>query len=301
MKIGLIDVDKSNKFPNLALMKISAYYKNKGDVVEFYSPMFGGMYDIVYVSKIFDYSLDYLYPINSKKIVYGGVGYDLKNKLPKKIENTYPDYNLYNFVGDNTAYGFLTRGCPRGCSFCNVTENQGKITKKVANLSDFWNGQKKIVLLDPNILASSDWNELFQQLIDSKSWVDFTQGLDIRLLDNEKIEMLNKIKTKSIHFSWDNAKDKVIENKFKEVRKILLFRDRELIVYVLSNFDTSIEEDIYRIIELSKMGYTPYLMIFDKDKLPKGHKLKKMQRMINNRFIYQSIKNNLLENLLEIS
>ena len=300
MKIGLIDIDKSKKFPNLALMKISAFHKNKGDSVEFYQPLFNIGYDIVYVSKIFSYSKNYEYPINSKKIIYGGVGYDLKNKLPKKIENTYPDYNLYNFVGDNTAYGFLTRGCPRGCSFCNVTENQGKIAKKVANLSDFWNGQKKIVLLDPNILASSDWNELFQQLIDSKSWVDFTQGLDIRLLDNEKIEMLNKIKTKSIHFSWDNAKDKIIENKFKEVRKNLLFRDRELIVYVLSNFDTTIEEDIYRILELSKMSYTPYLMIFDKDKLPRGHSLKKMQRLINNRFIYRSIVLDLEKKLREV-
>ena len=300
MKIGLIDIDRSKKFPNLALMKISAYYKNKGDIVEFYDPMFGGIYDIVYVSKIFDYSCDYQYQIQAKEIIYGGVGYDLENKLPNEIENTFPDYELYNFIDGKSAYGFLTRGCPRQCSFCNVSANQGKVARKVADLTNFWNGQKNIVLLDPNILACKDWKKLFQQLIDSESWVNFTQGLDIRLLNNEKIKMLNKIKAKSIHFSWDNPKDKIIEKQFNKVRKKLDFTERELIVYVLSNFDTTLEEDLYRITELSKLGYTPYLMIFDKHKLPKGHILKKIQRKVNNRRIYRSIIKDLKNTLEEL-
>ena len=130
MKIGLIDVDSHN-FPNLALMKISAWHKQQGDEVEFYSPWFD--YDRVYVSKIFTFTQDYQYCIRAKEVVQGGTGYDLQNKLPDCIEHIYPDYDLYNIK--NTAYGFMTRGCPRGCGFCIVAEKEGKCSNKVADLS----------------------------------------------------------------------------------------------------------------------------------------------------------------------
>ncbi len=272
MKIGLIDLDNTGTFPNLALMKISAYHKNKNDLVEWYQPMFGGAYDIVYVSKVFSWSKDYPYIINSKKIIYGGVGYGLENKLPKEIENTFPDYELYKYV-KNEAYGFLTRGCPRNCDFCNVSQHQGKISKKVADLKNFWNGQKTIKLLDPNILACKDWKELFQQLIDSKAKIDFTQGLDVRLLTEEKIKYLNKMKIQSIHFAWDNADEKTFEY-LEKYRKLLKFDKRQLKVYMLVNFNTTLEQDLDRIYRLRKLDYVPYVMRF-KDYNCKNPKLQK--------------------------
>lgn len=141
MKIGLIDLDNSGKFPNLALMKISSYYKSLGHQVEWYQPLFNNGYDKVYVSKVFSWSKDYPYPINSKEVIYGGVAYGYDNKLPNEIEHCYPDYSIYSYI-KNTAYGFLTRGCPRGCKFCNVQAHQGSTSKKVANLLEFWNGEK---------------------------------------------------------------------------------------------------------------------------------------------------------------
>ena len=137
MKIGLIDVDSHN-FPNLALMKISAYHKALGDEVEWWWGW--GQYDRVYMSKVFDdtYSPNHPEPVNTKEIIKGGTGYGLDNKLPDAIEHMYPDYSLYPELTKDTAYGFLSRGCPRGCPFCIVKDKEGRKSYKVADLSEWW-------------------------------------------------------------------------------------------------------------------------------------------------------------------
>lgn len=301
MKIGLIDVDGHN-FPNLALMKLSAYHKASGDSVEWYDPLLSSDMDIVYMSKVFSFTEDYQYPVKAKKIIKGGSGYCIKtvdgketyDKLTDKplcyeVEHIYPDYSLYPELTKDTAYGYLTRGCPRGCNFCHVEAKEGKKTCKVANLLEFWNGQKNIVLLDPNITACKKWKELFQQLIDSKAYVDFSQGLDIRLMTKEKAEMIKKIKVKQLHFAWDKYEDKeTILPKFQQFKQITQWGYRKLCVYVLCNFDTTIEQDLERIYTLRDMGYNPYVMIYDKQNAPK--EMRHLQRWCNNRFIFRSCK-----------
>lgn len=181
MRIGLIDVDGHN-FPNLPLMKLSAWHKRNGDSVEWYEPMFSGHMDVVYVSKVFTFTPDYQYYIDADEVFYGGTGYYYPSggpELASEIEHIYPDYSLYPKFCKDTAYGFLTRGCPRRCNFCVVGHKEGLRSKRVADLSEFWRGQKNIVLLDPNMFACKDWKELSQQLIDSKAWIDFSQGCDI--------------------------------------------------------------------------------------------------------------------------
>lgn len=136
MKIGLIDVDSHN-FPNLPLMKISAYHKAKGDQVEWCNLF--EHYDRVYMSRVFDdmYTEDFNTVINADEIIKGGTGYDLKNKLPDEIEHIYPDYSLYPELTKGTAFGFLTRGCPNNCPFCIVSKKEGLRSYKVADLSEF--------------------------------------------------------------------------------------------------------------------------------------------------------------------
>lgn len=181
MKIGMIDADSHN-FPNLSLMKLSAYHKSKEDEVEWWSGF--SHYHILYISKVFtnEYSPDILEPVNADRVIRGGTGYGLDNKLPDKIEHIYPDYSLYPNLTKYTAYGFLTRGCDRQCPFCIVAEKEGMRSRKVADLSEWWSEQKNIKLLDPNLLACPDAPELLRQLADSGAWVDFTQGLDARLV-----------------------------------------------------------------------------------------------------------------------
>jgi EAL domain-containing protein (putative c-di-GMP-specific phosphodiesterase class I) len=174
MKIGLIDVDGHN-FPNLALMKISAYHKAKGDDVEWVFPL--DSYDIVYQSKVFDdtYSKDIDYYPMADKIIKGGTGYGLNNVLPDEIEHIYPDYSLYPELTKETAYGFLTRGCPRACDFCIVADKEGRRSYKVADLSEFWNGQKYIKLLDPNLLSFLDVQIVRHHIMPSRIFFSITE------------------------------------------------------------------------------------------------------------------------------
>ena len=301
MKIGLIDVDGHN-FPNLALMKLSAWHKAQGDSVEWYQPTFSGHMDTVYMSKVFSFTPDYEYFVDADEVIRGGSGYaislvngkEIYNKsldtpLPDEIEHMYPDYSIYNIT--DTAYGFLSRGCPRGCSFCHVEAKEGRKSYKVADLSEFWSGQKNIVLCDPNILACRDWKDLLQQLIDSKAWIDINQGLDIRLMTTEKAEMIKQMNVKELHFAWDRYEDKdIIVPKFQEFKQITKLDIRKLIVYVLCNYDTTIEQDLERIYTLRELGYWAYVMLYDKEHIPRGHTYKKLQRWVNNRFIFAKCK-----------
>lgn len=286
MKIGLIDIDGHN-FPNLALMKISAWHKSQGDTVEWCLPI--DHYDIVYQSKVFDetYSPDIEWTPMADKIIKGGTGYGLDNKLPDEIEHIYPDYSIYPELTKDTAYGFLTRGCPRGCKFCIVASKEGRKSYKVADLNEFWRGQKNIVLLDPNILACRQHPDLLQQLIDSKACVDFNQGLDIRLTTESNIALINQVKVKNIHFAWDNANDDLKPHfeRYKELAKHKPHGQYGT-VYCLTNFGSTMEQNLYRIYTLRDLGFDPYVMVYDKPNAPR--EIKDLQRWVNNKFIFRS-------------
>lgn len=299
MKIGLIDCDGHN-YPNLPLMKISAWHKSQGDSVEWYQPLFSGHLDKVYVSKVFSFTPDYEYFIDADEVVKGGSGYAIKlvdgkeqydksmdHNLPDEIEHIYPDYELY---GIDYAIGFLTRGCPRGCGFCHVASKEGKCSYKVADLSEFWNGQKKIVLCDPNILACKDHIELLEQLARSGAKVNFNQGLDIRLVTDKNLEVLKRIRLDSIHFAFDRWQDKdLIEPKLRRFAEKTGFHrnNGKVMVYILTNFDTTIEQDLYRIQLCRELNFSPYPMIYDKEHADPIYR--KMQRWCSN-FIFWSCK-----------
>lgn len=164
-------------------------------------------------------------------------------------------------------------------------DKEGLTSHKVADLDEFWKGEKNIKLLDPNLLASKDRIDLLKQLLDSKAKVDFTQGLDIRFMDDEIADLLNKINPKMIHFAWDNYEFKTYEC-LKKNREKFLMDGRRLRVYVLTNFNTNHEQDLERIYKLKELDYDPYVMIYDKPKAPKT--TRDLQRYVNNKFIYRS-------------
>lgn len=296
MRIGLIDVDGHN-FPNLALMRISAYHKARGDIVEWWWSDFVH-YDIVYMSKIFSdaYSPDVPAPINADKVVKGGTGYaihlqdgkEVFNKtedkdLPAGIEKTFPDYSIYPQFP--YAVSMTSRGCPRGCAFCHVAAKEGRCSIKVANVSDFWCGQDEIKVLDPNITACRDKRDLLQQYIDTKAKIDFTQGLDIRLLNQRDIEDLNKMRIGTLHFAWDNPQDD-LKSKFQDFAKGFRRKTNIGTVYCLTNFNSTLSQDLYRIYTLRDLGYDPFVMVYNKPAAPK--EIRRLQRWCNNKIIFKS-------------
>lgn len=290
MRIGLIDVDGHN-FPNLALMKISAWHKMQGDTVEWW---WGWThYDKVYMSKVFDetYTPDMPEPVNADEIIKGGTGYGLDNVLPDEIEHCCPDYSLYPELTKNIAYGFLTRGCPNNCPFCIVCDKEGRKSYKVADLSEWWHGQKNIVLMDPNLLACREHMDLLKQLHESKALIDINQGLDARLLTEDNIHAINKLRLKEIHFAWDLMKNEKAILEGLNLYKSLATRKphgKWGSVYVLTNFDTTMEENLYRVYKLRDMGFDPYVMIYDKPNATQ--EVRYLQRWVNNKILFKSTK-----------
>lgn len=298
MKIGLWS--DCHHFPSLPLMKLSAYHKSIGDDVHFFMPL--EHYDIVYASKVFSFTpdIDDEYQVKADKFIKGGTGYcisiadgkevfdEKKNcPLPNIIEHMYPDYSLYPQY--DFAVGFLTRGCPRSCEFCVVGKKEGRCSQQVAELSEFWRGQKMIKLLDPNLLACKEHEKILTQLSESNARVDFTQGIDIRMTNADNIKLLNSVKTPALHFAWDNAQEDLTES-FKRFSELTKVKDeRKRIVYVLVNFNSSIDDDLYRIYTLRDLGYTPYVMIYRKETAPR--EIRRLQRWCNCRWIFRSCAN----------
>lgn len=199
MKIGLIAVD--SKYPNLALMKISAFHRAAGDFVEWYDPL--SQYDRVYMSKIFTFTPDYEYAIsNADEVLKGGTGYDLTTVLPSEIDRLQPDYELYN-IDKNLAYGFLTRGCPNKCKWCIVPKKEGAI-KPYMDIEEVAAGKTKAILMDNNILASTYGLEQIEKIIKMQIRVDFNQAIDARLVTDEIAKMLARVKwIRYIRFGCD--------------------------------------------------------------------------------------------------
>jgi len=298
MRIGLIDVDGHN-FPNLALMRISAYHKARGDEVEWWWTDLIH-YDIVYMSKVFSdaYSPDVPEPMNADKVIKGGTGYAIslqggvetfdksKNtELPPEMEKMFPDYSIYPQF--DFAVSMTSRGCPRGCAFCIVGKKEGRCSQKVADVSDFWCGQKEIKVLDPNITACREKRDLMRQYRETGVQIDFTQGLDIRLINEEDIEDLNRMKIGIVHFAWDNPKDD-LEKRFRMFSNHYRIKDhRRKIVYCLTNFGSTMEENLYRIYTLRDLGYDPYVMVYNKPSAPQ--EVRDLQRWCNNRIIFKTV------------
>lgn len=274
-KIGLYDID--SKIPNLALMKLSAWHKQRGDQTELYFPL--KEYDKVYASQIFKWSTP-VYHYDK----LGGSGTEKWGVvLPKRIEHIMPDYSLY--PNCNYAMGFTTRGCIRRCPFCIVNKKEGLI-QEWAEVSEFWNGQKEVMLLDNNILAASNWKKVFDFIIKKKITL-IEHGMDIRLINEENADYLSKIKfKKKIHFAFDNIG---IEKQVRQGIKILekaRIKPYRSTFYVIIGFDSTPEEDLYRVELLRELGSDAFVMPFDKN----NRYQKDFARWVNHKAIFRSVK-----------
>lgn len=264
MRVGLIAVD--GKYPNLALMKLSAWHKSQGHHVSIYTPVEAAIepFDKVYASKIFTFTPDYAYM--PEGAVLGGTGYGDPVQLPDEVEHMTPDYNLY---GMDYSLGFTSRGCSRKCSFCVVPQKEGSI-REHSTLSEFVR-HRTVVLQDNNFLASPNAEDKLLEMIDKKLDVDFNQGLDIRLMNVRFADLLARLKPKKLRFAWDCVS---LEGKFRkgiELLKNAGFRvnRHNVMTYVLCNYDTEFKEDMYRVQVLRSLDIAPFAMIYNKASAPR--------------------------------
>jgi len=266
MKVGLIQID--GKLPNIALMKLASWHRKKGDQVTFID-ISSHKFDRIYGSKIF----------------MGGTGFDIKAKLPKDIEAQIPDYDLFN---TNYSIGFTSRGCIRDCGFCIVKEKEGSFYDV-----DFSKDIKhsKYLALDNNFLASPKWKEKLKFFIDNKIKISFNQGLDIRLIDDEKAEILSKVLyydlkfyQRRLYFAFD---DPIIEPIFKEKIKILLkyIPAKHIMIYILVGNNTTFKQDMDRFNIINSYGCDPFIMIYNNRR--DNQKLRNFSRWVNMR-IYKT-------------
>jgi len=275
MNIGLCDVD--SKIPNVALMKLSTWHKQRGDRVSWFDPLWGE-YDRVYASKVFDFTADNPYLPNST--IRGGTGYNL-DPLPAP-DTTYPDYSLY---GIDYAIGRITRGCIRRCPFCMVWKQDGKV-RQVAQLEDFWNGQTRLLLLDDNLMAIRDlFLDTCYQLHLAKVRVSWA-ALDIRLMDEDLAFALMLVRRwGSLHFAWDNVATERQTLRGLKCLKRVYPSLHDVLVYVLIGYDSTPEEDLYRVEKLRDLGAMPFVMPFDK----RDTYQRRFARWANHKAIFRSV------------
>ena len=273
-KIGLYNLEPN--IINSALMRISTYHKNLGDQVETYSPLFHNEYDKVYASSIFKFT-DKGYV--TKDMITGGTGFNLNSKLPKEIEQCDYDWSLY----PNCDYSIIwfSVGCVRNCDFCVVRQKEGNI--KAIQPKNLNPNSKYIKVMDNNFFASPNWKDAINKLLEYNQPVDF-QGVDARLLTPEMCMSLNKLKhKKQIKIAWDNPKFNLIP----KLKKILTnLKAYKLMCYVLIGFDSTPEEDLYRVEELRKLKIDPFVMPFDKS----NRYQKDFARWVNHKAVWRKVK-----------
>ncbi len=284
----LVDADSKKGFPNLALMKLSAWYKREGWNVDLIIGLPDApplhLYDKTYISVIFfqnkEKALDYAMMMLNSEI--GGSGYNLENRLPDEIEHVLPDYSLYDL---NFSMGFTSRGCIRNCGFCVVPKKEGSI-KHHAFVQEFHNlGHKNVMLLDNNFLASPNWKFNLGYINQLKLKVNFNQGLDIRLVTEEVAAELAQtkyyswnFKTRSLHFAFDDPRYEKDVFRGIDLLEDAGIRPSRLMFYVLVNYNTNEEQDLDRIYKLKDRGVVPYVMPYNQTK-------NRLTRFVNRRYI----------------
>lgn len=298
MRILLVDFD-SHHFPNLALMKISAWMKEQGHTTHLIkgppdtAPL--DKFDEVFISCIFpqnaEFARDYAFQCETiaDRVSLGGSGVDYTTRLPDAIEHTMPDYHLY---GIDFSLGFTSRGCLRNCPWCIVPKKEGMI-RDHAPIAEFLHPEhKKVILLDNNFQASPRWRENLHYVQEQDLKINFNQGLDARLMDEEFAEELAKtkyynwtFKQRGLHLACDTPQALAPLERAIDLLDAYGVRPSHIMVYVLVGFNTTISQDFQRIYAIKDLGAVPYIMRYNQTKTPI---LSKMARWVN-RLYYQFI------------
>lgn len=273
MKVSILTPD--SKMPNLAAMKISTYHKIMGDTVILNMPLMPA--HKTYASVLFEKTHK---PIAD---VLGGPGIDPSIRLPKEIDICRPDYDLYDM---EYSLGYTYRACHRGCEFCKV-----KDMNEPTEHYSIWTFHDKrfntIALLNNNTFEDPRWYETFEEIWKADLKFKDISGFDLRLIGQERAEALARTRWDGqVHFAWDSIKDeKTILAGLNIVIKYGL-KAYKIMVYVLIGYNSTPEEDLYRVETLRGLGVDPFVMAFDK----KDTYQKRFARWVNHKAIFKSVK-----------
>jgi hypothetical protein len=303
--IGLMDVD--GKLPVLSLMRISTYFKGMGEQVEFVQP--GRKYEKVFASCLFTFNkkeCDKILQVYPDAEI-GGTGWSIDLKLPEEIQSCKPDYDLYTpevvytrltggisnkekkmekaAVIANMGIGFTSTGCIRNCSFCFVPKKEGTL-KQASEIKDIINPRSNYIsLLDNNFTADPLCVDKLKEIKERNLIVNISQGIDVRVLTDDVANALSEVKLFSnIYYAWDLIG---FENSVLQGIKLLskFIKPYKHRCYMLVGYDTSFEEDMYRVRILDELGVKPYIMIYNNQ----GDKrLHHFQRWVNG-FFYKVV------------
>lgn len=273
MKIGLYNLEP--QIVNTAMMQVSTYHKQKGNPVEAYNHLLHNNYDKIYAFSIFDFTpKHYVTP----DMITGGTGFDITSRLPQEIEDCNYDYSI--FPECDYSIVWFSRGCIRKCPFCVVPHKEGGIhSVKPKALNQ--NG-KHIVVRDNNFFANPSWRDAVEQLREWGQPIDIEQGVDVRLFDEEQYDALNSLNHfKQIHIAWDDPHYNMIPKLEEMIQHI---KPHKIMCYVLIGFNSTIEEDLYRVETLRDLKIDPYVMPFN----PKDAHQKRFKRWVNRKNIFES-------------
>lgn len=284
--VAIYDVD--SKIPNLALMRISAYHKARGDTVTHYSPLFKQEYDKIYASKIFDFSGGEL--IDPEKMIIGGTGWNLHTELPPEIAQCKPDYSLYNYPHN---IGFTMRGCRLRCSFCVVPQKEGK-AHSTSTIADLWDQRDSdfLVLLDNDFFGNPEWADRIAEIKDFNLKVNFSQGLNIRNLKPEQAAAIASVRfsnmhntKKQVHFAWDDPRHEKLIHKGIRTAMDAGIKPAQMAFYVLIGYHSTPAEDLHRVEVLREYGCDPYSMPYDKSDPYQA----RFTRWVNHKAIFKTV------------
>ena len=286
MKIALWDVD--SRIPNLAIMKLSSYWKEKGATVEAYQPLWMGSYDKIYASTVFAFSDKS--QLNEGQMIIGGTGWDVKKDLPPEVEAMQPDYTFYNYPH---SLGFTMRGCRFACKFCVVPQKEGK-PKPFNTIDEIWTnrGSDFVILLDNDFFGNPQWRERIEEMKKYDLKINFSQGLNIRIITDEQVRALSEVRfrnisntSKMIHFAWDRFNDEKLIDKGIERVLNAGIKPYQMTFYILIGYDTTPGQDLYRVNKLKALGMNPFVMPYNK----KEYYQRRFARWVNHKAIFKSV------------
>jgi|TARA_Y100000310_G_C20525396_1_gene735741 hypothetical protein len=285
-RVALYDVDSA--IPNLALMKLARHHKERGDEVGWFHPLWASTYDRIYASKVFDFSDGVL--LDSECMEIGGTGWDLKSELPPEIERLQPDYSLYGYPH---SIGFTMRGCRFACKFCVVPEKEGR-PQPNNTIGEIWAQRDSdfIVLLDNDFFGNPEWGERIAEIREHDLRVNFSQGLNIRIITEGQAAALASVRfsnihctKKQVHFAWDRCRDARLIRRGFERCVAAGIRPAQMAFYVLIGFDTTHEENLERVTTLAEWGCDPYAMPYDRS----DPYQKAFARWVNHKAIFKTV------------